>query len=133
MIAADITLWTLLRHLRQWLANLRRAGEARRRESVAALRAVIVAARGTRVYLRELADNGRRNHAREAELVETWTRLGFVLRDLGLGKLAKRCDLSGRYWSDPAQFDDDFLERADIGLERMERMARQLVAETEQG
>ena len=130
VIVSDIGLWPLLRHLKQWLVNLRRAGQARKRESVAALRAVIVAARGTRVYLRELADSGRRNHARETELAETWTRLGFVLRDLGLGKLAKRCDLSGRYWSDPAQFEEDFLERADIGLARMEQLARQLVAET---
>ncbi len=130
VIGSETSLWQLFRHLKQWLTNLRRAGQARRRESLEALRAVIVAARRTRVYLRELAEVGRRNHARETELAETWTRLGFVLRDLGLGKLAKRCDLSGRYWSDPAQFDDDFLERADIGLARMEQLARQLVAET---
>ena len=128
-LSADIGLWALLRHLRQWLTNLRRAGIDRRRESRSALQAVVVAARGTRVYLRGLDAGNGRDHGRETELAETWTRLGFVLRDLGLGKLAKRCDLSGAYWTDPAQFDDDFLERADIGLERMERPARQMIAD----
>ena len=60
-----------------------------------------------------------------------WTELGFRLTDLGLDKLAKRCDISGRYWADPQRFDDDFLARADVGLERMEQLARHLIAEVE--
>ena len=43
-------------------------------------------------------------------------------------RLAKRCDINGRYWADPEQFDADFLRRADIGLARMEQLARQLLA-----
>jgi hypothetical protein len=57
-----------------------------------------------------------------------WTELGFRLRDLELTRLAKRCDINGRYWADPEQFDADFLRRADIGLARMEQLARQLLA-----
>ena len=64
-------------------------------EAVEALRAVVVAARGTRVYLRELADSGRRNHARETELVETWTRLGFVLTPVPETHLC--CGSAGTY------------------------------------
>lgn len=60
-----------------------------------------------------------------------WSELGFRLKDLGLGALAKRCDISGRYWADPTQFDSEFLQRADVGLERMEQLARQLLAEVE--
>jgi len=45
--------------------------------------------------------------------------------------LAKRCDIRGRYWADPNILDADLLQRADIGLERMEQLARQLLAEIE--
>jgi N-carbamoylputrescine amidase len=129
----DSALWELVKHLKQWLTNLRRAGAARKRESIDALRAVIVAARSTRVYLRRIGDTGQADHAEEARLARMWTELGFGLKDLGLGALAKRCDVTGRYWSDPAQFDPEYLHRADVGLERMEKLARQTLAEVERG
>ena len=128
---AENLLWELVKHLKQWLTNLRRAGKERKRQSINALRAVIVAARSTRAYLRHLDKSGKTDRAQEAELSRIWTELGFVLSDLGLGALAKRCDISGRYWSDPAQLEHEFLDRADIGLERMEQLARQMVAEVE--
>ena len=132
-LTTDISLWALIRHLKQWLTNLRRAGLERKRQSIKALRAVIVAARRTRTYLRKRRDNAAIDHTEEASLSEMWTRVGFDLRDLGLGKLAKRCDISGRYWADPGQFDDEFIDRADIGLARMEQLARQTLAEIERG
>ena len=122
-------LWELFKHLKQWLVNLDRAGEQRKRESIEALRSVTLAARATRVYLRRLADTSRADHTEEARLAEMWTGLGFQLKDLGLGALAKRCDVTGRYWADPSQFDREFLDRADVGLERMEQLARRLLAE----
>jgi hypothetical protein len=124
-------LWALVKHLKQWLLNLRQAGAARKAESIKALRAVIVAARHTRVYVRRLEDTARQDHAEEARLATMWTELGFQLADLKLERLAKRCDINGRYWADPAQFDGDFLAKADVGLERMEQLARQMVAEIE--
>lgn len=124
-------LWALVKHLKQWLLNLHKAGAARKAESIKALRAVIVAARHTSVYVRRLNESGGQDHAEEARLAAMWTDLGFQLADLGLAKLAKRCDIKGRYWADPAQFDGDFLDKADVGLERMERLARQMVAEIE--
>ncbi len=127
----DISLWMLIRHLKQWLTNLRRAGLERKQQSIKALRAVIIAARRTRTYLRKRKHETAVDHAEEARLSEIWTRLGFDLRDLGLGKLAKRCDISGRYWADPEQFDGDFLDKADIDLARMEQLARQTLAEIE--
>ena len=36
-----------------------------------------------------------------------------------------------QFGADAAQFDDDFLARADVGLQRMEQLARQMVAEVE--
>lgn len=128
-LVTDISLWQLIRHLKQWLINLRKAGLARKAESVEALRAVIVAARETSAYMRRLSETGQQDHKVEAELAATWTRLSFLLTDLKLTKLAKRCDIKGRYWANPGQFDPAFLEKADVGLERMEQLARQTLAE----
>ena len=128
---SDISLWQLLKHLSQWLGNLSRAKQQRQRESIEALRAVVLAARHTQAYLRQLEDTGNQDHATEAKLAGLWTELGFRLIDLGLSKLAKRCDIRGRYWANPNNLDTDFLQRADIGLERMEQLARQLLAEVE--
>lgn len=130
-VISDISLWALFRHLGSWLGNLSRARQQRKSESIEALRAVVVAARHTQAYLRQLEDTGQQNHATEANLAGLWTELGFRLNDLGLTKLAKRCDIRGRYWADPNILDADFLQRADIGLERMEQLARQLLAEIE--
>lgn len=130
-VLTDISLWELFKHLKQWLVNLNRANALRQRESIEALRAVIVAARNTQAYVRSLGDTGQQDHAQEAKLSEKWTELGFRLGDLGLSKLAKRCDIKGRYWADPSRFDGEFLQKADVGLERMEQLARQLVADIE--
>ena len=130
-LITDISLWELVKHLKQWLVNLRKAGKARKAESIDALRAVIVAARQTSAYVRRLNEIGQQDHAEEANLTAMWTELSFKLADLKLSKLAKRCDIKGRYWANPAQFDAEFLEKADVGLERMERLARQMVAEIE--
>ena len=70
--------------------------DAAKRESIEALRAVIVAARQTQAYVRRLEDTGRQDHAEEARLAELWTELGFRLGDLKLDRLAKRCDIRCR-------------------------------------
>ncbi len=130
-IVTDIGLWELIKHLGQWLSNLNRAGEKRKLESIEALRAVILAARDTTVYVRKINDTGMQDHHEETRLALMWTELGFRLSDLGLSKLAKRCDIKGRYWSNPDQFDTDFLNKADISLVKMEKLARQMVSEIE--
>ena len=125
------SLWELVKHLKRWLVNLNRAGNDRKLRSIRALRAVIVAARHTSAYVRQLRDTGTQSHETEGQLSVKWTELGFELQDLGLSKLAKRCDIKGRYWADPGQFDEDFLQKSDVGLARMEQLARQLVAQIE--
>ena len=130
-LLTEISLRELFRHLGQWLANLKRAGSERQQQSIASLRAVVIAARHTKTYVRQLRDTSKADHREEARLSTMWTELGFRLQDLKLNKLAKRCDIRGRYWADPASFDSDFLDKADVGLERMEQLARQLIAEIE--
>ena len=58
-----------------------------------------------------------------------WTQLSFRLYDLGLAQLAKKCDMKGRHWADPDQFDDEFLKQADLSLETMEKLAKQILKE----
>ena len=130
-LLTDISLWELIKHLKQWLINLRRASGKRKAESIRALRSVIVASRHTRTYVRQLNETGRQSHETEGQLSIKWTNLGFELSDLGLTKLAKRCEIKGRYWSNPNQFDESYLKKADVGLERMEKLAKQMVAEIE--
>ena len=122
------TLYSLFRHGLTWLVNLRRARHGRIEDSVQALRRVVIASRETAVYLRQLKATRQPDHRIERQLTVLWTELGFALEDLGIDKLAKRCQITGARWADPARFDPVFLDKADVSLERMERLARQLLA-----
>lgn len=121
----------LFTHLVRWLANLRRARQQRKQESIAALRDVIKVVRRTTVYMRHVRERNKRSVKQEQALSALWTDLGFRLKDLGLHKLAKRCEIRGAQWADPARYDDTFLKRADISLETIERLARQTLNEIE--
>ncbi len=123
------SLWQIFKHAGSWLANLARAGEVRKRQSTEALRAVISAARETAVYMRQMEDSGSRAHAVERRLAVLWTELGFRLEDLGIAKLAKRCQIKGKHWADPSHYDDNFIAKADVSLDRMERLARAILGE----
>ncbi|MEJ2452937.1 MAG: hypothetical protein P8103_02100 [Candidatus Thiodiazotropha sp.] len=123
------TLYSLFRHGLTWLGNLRRARQGRIEESVQALRRVVTASRETAVYLRQLKATRQPDHQIERQLTVLWTELGFALEDLGLDKLAKRCQITGARWADPSRFDSEFLDKADVSLERMETLARRLLAE----
>lgn len=113
----------LLTHIARWLANLGRAKDARKKASIAAVREVILVARRTATYLRHVEQTGQQDVKQEQDLAERWTKLGFAMQDLGLGKLAKRCDIRGRAWADPQQFSREFMEKADVSLESIERLA----------
>ena len=128
-IVSSGTLWELVKHAGRWLTNLRRAKESRKRESVFALRGVIIAAQRTSVYLRQLRDTGQRSYPDEQELSILWTELGFRLEDLGIRGLAERCQIKGKHWANPESMDPALLEKADVGLDRMEQLARKLLAE----
>ncbi len=120
-------LWDLFKHATSWLANLDRAGMARKAQSTRALRGVVTAARETSVYMRQVQDTGKSCHTTETRLSLLWTELGFALQDLGITRLAKRCQISGKHWSDPEHYDEEFLRKADISLERMEKLALQIL------
>jgi hypothetical protein len=119
-------LWDAFKHLRSWLANLARASDARKQESIQALRKVVTAARETAVYIRQLAD-GKQDHKIESHLAVLWTDLGFALADLNLNKLAKRCQITGKQWASPDHYDALFIKRADVSLERMEELAQEIL------
>lgn len=120
-------LWDIFKHVRSWLANLDRASEERKRQSVSALRRVVTAARQTAVYIRQLEESGLREHSLERRLAALWTELGFELKDLGMDGLAEKCQIRGRLWSDPARRDRAFLDRADSSLDRIERAALEIL------
>ena len=128
-IITSEVLWEILKHAKSWLANLVRASDKRKEQSVRAVRDVIKASRETAVYMRVVKDTGNRDHHTEAQLAVLWTELGFALEDIGIHKLAKRCEIRGKLWANPSQFDQDFLDRADVSLESMERLANQILAQ----
>jgi len=121
-------LWALIKHARSWLVNLRRASESRQHDSITALRKVIMASRKTAVYVRQLNDTNKRHYKTEAELATLWTELSFALEDLKVDKLAKRCLINGKQWADPSSMSEAFLKKADVGLDRIEQLASQLLA-----
>ena len=122
-------LWEILKHSKSWLTNLDRASDERKEQSVRAVRNVITASRETAVYIRSMKDTGNRNHDTEAHLSILWKELGFALQDIGITKLAKRCQIKGMHWANPNHYDQDFLQKADIGLERMERLANEILVQ----
>lgn len=124
--SADL-LWQLLKHASAWLTNLGRASEARKQASIRALREVIKAARESAVYARHLKQGGGHDHHTEARLAVLWTELGFALHDIGIEKLAKRCQINGQLWADPQRYDQDFLHKADASLPRMEALASEIL------
>jgi len=126
-VVTATSLWELVKHTSSWVTNLKRAKYARKKESVEALRKVVIATRKTSVYMRQLKDTGKRSHQTESELSMLWTELGFALEDLGISKLSKRCNIKGKHWADPSQTDREYLAKADVGLERMEQLANEVL------
>jgi len=125
----EIALWDLIKHAATWIVNLRRASDKRKQESIVAVRQIITVSRETAVYIRKLNHTGNRDYNNESRLSIVWTELSFMLQDLGINKLAKRCQIKGKYWSNPEHYDQEFLERADVKLERMEGLARKILAD----
>ena len=126
-VLGPTALWGLIKNASSWLVNLRRANQSRQEASIDALRKVIVAARRTAVYMRQLNDTNKRHYKTEAELATLWTELSFALDDLKVHKLAKRCLINGKQWADPNSMSKAFLTKADAGLERVEQLASQLL------
>jgi hypothetical protein len=126
-VLSSSQLWEILKHAGSWLANLGRASKERKEQSIRAVRDVITASRETAVYIRQVKEAGNRNHATEAHLSVLWTELSFALEDIGISKLAKRCQIKGKHWADPDHYDQEFLQKADVSLERMEKLANEIL------
>lgn len=119
----------LLTHVKQWVSNLLRARTKRKAESKKALRSVLLAVRETEIYVRKLKEGGKKSIKAEEKLSMRWTNLSFLLEDLKLEKLAKRCEIKGRYWANPSRYDSDFLNKAGTRLPEVERVAVLALAE----
>ena len=118
----------LIRHVKQWLSNLSRAGDRRKQASRQALRAVVLAVRETEAYVTDLTDGHRPSRKREREIAILWASLAFELEDLGIDKLAKVCQIKGKYWATrkrdgSSAFSDEFLRKAGTRLADIERAA----------
>ena len=124
-----ISLWELVKHTTIWIVNLKRASKARKQASVDALRQVLLTAQQTSIYLHQLQKTGTASPKKEAELAKLWTELSFQLDDLKVHKLAKRCLINGKKWENPDQMDADDMAKADAGMDRIEQLARGLLAE----
>jgi hypothetical protein len=118
----------LIKHVKQWLSNLGRAGKLRKQESKKALRSVLMAVRETERYVTDLSEGGKQSRKREKEISLLWTSLSFELQDIGLSKLARVCQIKGKYWSTRKKdgtsfFSEDFLNKAGTRLADIERAA----------
>lgn len=122
----------LAAHVVRWLSNLGRARASRQRESLRAVNRVTALMRKSTAYHRGRAA-GRQNFDMEAVLAEQWSLLAHELQELGLAALAKRCDVMGRYWADPATLSPEFLDQADISFQSVERLAADLAARIQAG
>jgi hypothetical protein len=131
-ITAASTAKAVAIHATKWLHNLWRAGEERQKQSLRAIDKVIPALRLAAAYSRGL-QKGIINPTTEGEIAAKWSELANELEELGLRDLAKKCDVKSRYWADPDQFAPGFLEQADIGLEAVEKLARELKAKIRAG
>lgn len=128
-VVSAISIWELVKHTSRWLTNLKRANKERKEQSIRALRQVVLTARKTSVYMRQLKESGKQSHKVEAELTVLWTELSFALEDLGIEKLAKRCRIKGKQWQDPKKMDKEYLTKADVSLIRMEQIANAVLRE----
>ena len=122
---------TIITHVKKWVTNLLRAKEKRKRESKDALRAIIRAAQETWLYLRDLRQGGSKSIDKEGSLSLLWTELSFKLDDIGLKSLSERCSMMGRYWADPALFDDESLNTAQDRMFNIEHIAQEGLDEIE--
>lgn len=122
-------LLSIIIHVKKWVTNLMRAKAKRKNESKNALRAVIIAVRETTIYVRNIRNGGEKSIEKEEQLSSLWTNLSFRLEDIGLKKLAKRCNMKGRYWADPTSFDEESLEHTGIRLLDIESLANENLRE----
>lgn len=128
MTLSPENLWDLLKHVKTWLINLERAGDARKKESVEALRAVLNAVRETESYLRRLRSE-ERDQNMEDKLSLLWTELSYKLTDIGLDKLSKKCFMKGKYWADKEKYSDAYFDKYGISLELIEHLVKKHLKE----
>ena len=121
----------LITHVKKWVTNLLRAKAERKKQSKRALRNVIRTVRKTSIYLRSLREGEKKSIKTEGELSDTWTELSFSLKDIGLKKLADRCDIKGEYWAEFASINEADVKLVKGRLKDIENLARASLKELE--
>ena len=126
--------------LRSWLRDRRQEDAALGREEKQAIRALYVAANETRLYFNRIerprfsrAGKNRepfgRNIEAEEELSRLWLEASVEVREFS-PNLAMRCFEKAGYWSDPEQWTDEEIKRANISLNGMLESAKKLIGNT---
>ena len=90
-----------------------------------------MAARLTRAYVRLLSNTGKLFYGIAVRHSVKWTTLVFGLSDLTLAKRYTRCEIRAETVLILISLRRPFLEKADVVLDPMENLDRQMVAETE--
>ena len=109
-----------------WLiARLSGREETRTKERSEAIAALIKALNETRIHFGTQRTKRKRNRPREEEISRLWIDAAVKVRPID-DELANRCESKGRFWADPAGFDDRDIDTATISIEAVEASLRKL-------
>ncbi len=122
--------WEVAKHLKTWVTNLKRARDSRKKESIEALRQVVVSSRGMRIYINEWSE-GVRHYSSEIALSEEWTKLSYLLKDLDLKDLANKCDELAVKLTKIDSTNNETVEKTREALVNIEDRAKEILDEVE--
>jgi hypothetical protein len=91
-----------------------------------AVLAIATAADETRMYLRDSKEQRVRDNTKEAYLSKLWRQSAVELMEFD-DNLAKRCEMKGEFWSDPASWSRKDIASARILLKDISEQVRQLI------
>jgi len=91
-----------------------------------ALSRILRALNQTKAYIADQVSGAPQDRKREEELSMAWTRASGELWGID-DDLARRCELKGEYWANPASWEPADVERARIGIDQVSEEARSLL------
>lgn len=92
-----------------------------------AVEAVLRAVNETSRYIADSTAIRRRSRADEVALVRLWQQAALELRRTDPA-LSRRLQMKAEYWADPSSWTEREIARADIYLDDIKRIARQMLA-----
>lgn len=91
-----------------------------------ALRAICTALDETYLYYRDVENGQLPNRDREAMLVRYWSAAAISLRHFD-ERLARRCDEKAEYWVNPENYNEDDIQKLEIGLDSVRQAYRKML------